>query len=468
MWLISYFRCALFTTWNVIGNAMTDGRYLWLEGRVVNSIFRNWVRFVTYKPKKFIQPTSEQEIIDLIKKNKHIRTFGAGHSFNTGVVSDEVLVSLDKYKGEIPEKTNVSEGRVAFRGGTRIRETTKHLLERYGLAYKALPSHDAQSIAGIISTDVHGTGKDWGFVSELVHSIRLIDGNGDIHELNPEDELFKAAIGGIGSVGIISEVTVNARGKYNVEQKVEISDIEAVEEDFEKLFESNEHLSFYFFPFTDVCQINTWNETDKGKSYQNELREFISISIDALGAAWLANLFAYTGLFPKVSGFLHSRLKRGTDLIMESHAAYNRTIYHAHQELEFTVPFDETFQRVKEFKQLYEDLYRKRKFPYALIEVRFTPAGRHNSLIGAGRDRKCCWIDLIINDSKGFENFYDASEELLKQIKARPHLGKWCKSIKKDYMQEVHKDTFGQFSALREKHDPENKFLNEFTRRLFT
>jgi FAD/FMN-containing dehydrogenase len=86
-----------------------------------------------------------------------------------------------------------------------------------GLAFRALPSHDAQSIAGILSTDVHGTGnvfgttgKEWGFVSQSVVGLKLIDGKGEVHECEPSDDLFKAAIGGVGAVGIISEVVVQA------------------------------------------------------------------------------------------------------------------------------------------------------------------------------------------------------------------------------------------------------------------
>ncbi len=82
--------------------------------------------------------------------------FGAGHSFNDGVVSDQTLVSLDKYSGKI--WIDKDKRQMAVKGGTRIREVAQ-LLRREGLAFRALPSHDAQSIGGILSTDVHGTGR---------------------------------------------------------------------------------------------------------------------------------------------------------------------------------------------------------------------------------------------------------------------------------------------------------------------
>ena len=105
------------------------------------------------------------------------------------------------------------------------------------------PSHDAQSMAGILSTDVHGTGKiygtedeKWGFVSQSVVRLKLIDGRGQIHECEPSDDLFKAAIGGIGAVGIITEVVVQGVPRFNVEQKVEMQPISYVKTTLTNLY----------------------------------------------------------------------------------------------------------------------------------------------------------------------------------------------------------------------------------------
>ena len=231
------------------------------------------------------------------KTSSSVRLFGAGHSFNDGVVSDYTLVSLDNYKGVVSE--DPANNRVTVKGGTRIREVIKLLLDR-GLAFASLPSHDAQSIAGIISTDVHGTGKNWGFVSELVHSIKVIDGNGDVHVCEQTDDLFGAAIGGVGAVGIISEVTVNAVPRFNIEQICIMKPLSECEAELEQLIQDNDHMSLYIFPFAEKCQINIWNRTDKPQSFLGDLREFITISLDALTSAWFGNLMAYTGTLKEV------------------------------------------------------------------------------------------------------------------------------------------------------------------------
>lgn len=459
-----YFYGGFTTSLNILLYALTLGHFLWLEGRVRHGVFRNWLRRFRYRPQKFARPRTEQELIDLIKNSNGIRFFGSGHSFNEGVVADVTLVSLDDYTGIVNiDDVNL---RMTVRAGTRVRDVVRLLLKERGWAFKALPSHDAQSIAGILSTDVHGTGRDWGFVSDLVHSVKVIDGKGNVYTVGPQDDLFKAVVGGIGAAGVISEVTVQARTRFNVEQKFEITDLAYVESNLDTLLAQNEHLSLYLFPFTGKCQISTWNSTPKPKSFLGPVREFIAISFDALLASWFGNFMAYTGLLPSLSSITHS-LKRGTDLVMESNEAFNRTIYHLHQELEFTVPYVETFQRCHDFVGLYEAMYKQKHLPYALFEVRFTPAGHDRTLIGAGRDRRSTWIDLVLDDSRGFERYYAAAEALIKQIAARPHLGKFCQDHTKTDLQNVHGAYFTQFLQLMQQYDPDGKFKNALTRRLF-
>ena len=455
----SYLYCALATTLNIILNGLTLGKFLWLEGRVRGGRFRNWARQFGYRPTNFAEPQTEEEIVNLVRNSQRIRFFGSAHSFNAGVVSDETLVSLDKYAGIVKIEGHL----VTVKGGTRMRDVTRLLLLN-GLAFEALPSHDAQSIAGILSTNVHGTGRDWGFVGEMVERLRIIDGRGEIHECTPADDLFRAAIGGIGAVGIISEVTVRTVPRFNVEQRFELVELDYVKANLDTLLQTHKHLSLYIFPFASVCQVSIWEPTDKPQSFLDDFREWVAISFDALNAAWFGNLMAYTGFLPW-SNCTYG-LKRDTNLVMESNAAYNRSIYHLHQELEFTVPYEDTWATINLFTKLFEEMYSK-ALPYTLLEIRFTPDGHDKTLIGAGHDRHSTWIDLICNDSRGFEKYYAAAEEIIKEIGARPHLGKFCQTLDKNHLQNVHGANFERFLELMHEHDPDDKFANDFTRRLF-
>jgi hypothetical protein len=465
MKLASYLRVGSDTTLNIILYAATLGKYLWSEGRVRRGVFRNWAGRFRYTPIMYAKPSTEEEIVGAVRNAAKIRVFGAGHSFNEGNVSDQLLISLDNYSGLVSK--DLANSQITVRGGTRVRDVVK-ILAQDGLAFAALPSHDAQSIAGILSTDVHGTGSAWGFVSSSVVRLKLLDGTGAIIVCDPADDVFKAAIGGVGAVGVILEVTIQGVRRFNISQRVDICDLDEVRRTLDTLIATNHHFSLYLFPFSDQCQVNTWNRTDQPQSPYADIREFANISLDALLAAWVGNLLAYAKLLPlsKRWSRLSYLVRRGSNLVLESDCAYNRTIYHLHQELEFTVPYKATFDVCDRLVQLYEDHYSS-GLPYTLFEVRFTPAGHDRTLIGAGRERRSTWIDVICNDSDGFEAYYAVAVQLIKELGGRPHLGKYCKGFDAEYLQKLHGEYFETFQRVLVRHDPAGKFSNAFTERLF-
>jgi FAD/FMN-containing dehydrogenase len=449
------------TTLNIALNAVTGFNYLWLEGRITNGVVHNWIHRFRYRPKRYDLPRTEQEIVDLVRTSARVRVLGSGHSFNGGIRSAGTLVSLDRYTGILHEDTAAKE--LTVRAGTRVRDVNKLLLER-GWAFPALPSHNAQSIGGILATDVHGTGRTFGWISEFVPRIKVIDGRGNVHLCTPDDDLYHAAVGGIGAVGIITEVTVRARERFNVEQRTVMDDLDSVASRLNQLLADNEHLSLYLFPFTRRCQVNTWNEIAEPASKFGRWREFLHHSTDALTSAWLGGLLAVTGRLRKSSPTIYKGARQ-TRLVLESAEAYSRSIYHTHQELEFAVPYED-FQRVAELMlRTFQNLSdaNPRGLPFTIIEARFTPAGHTRTLLGPGRDRRTAWIDLVCNDTRGFETYYAAAELLLRDLGARPHLGKYIHQLDHQDLAKVHGAHFTRFQSLRTVHDPQHKFHNSFT-----
>lgn len=462
MFLRTYLRAALLTTFNLILFALTGGRYLSLEGRLRRGAFHNWYHRVSFRPGNFARPQSEEEIVALVKSANRLRVCGSGHSFNNGLVTDATLVSLDRYTGIIWVDPDTKQ--MAVRAGMRIRDINRALLRR-GWAFAALPTHDAQSIGGIISTDVHGTGRDWGFVSQSVVQLKLVDGRGEVHVCLPTDPLFQAAIGGIGAVGIIIEVVIQAVDAFNVLQKSEMVDLDDVEATLDQLIASNDHLSLFVFPFSRRCRLNTWNRTDRPQTAFGMLHELIDHSLDALGTVWLADMLAHLKLLPRLSDFFLRRLG-SSERVLESSQGFNRTVYYVHHELEFAVPYKETFPVLRRFLSLYEDQYSLGR-PFVAFELRFTPAGHERTLLGAGQGRQSMWLDLLCNDSAGSEPFLEAAEQLAQSLGARPHLGKYCGTVDRRYLAQVYGDRFNRFCQLVAEHDPNDKFVNAFTHKLF-
>ena len=56
---------------------------------------------------------------------------------------------------------------------------------------------------------------------------------------------------------------------------------------------------------------------------------------------------------------------------------------------------------------------------------------------------------------------------LMREVGARPHLGKFCELHTRADMEKLHSTYFAKFLEIRDQQDPQRKFANEFTRRLF-
>lgn len=77
MTFLSYLRVALFTTLNIVLNAATLGRYVWLEGEVRRGVFSNWAKRFRYRPRRFVRPATEGVVAELVKNSRSLRVFGA-------------------------------------------------------------------------------------------------------------------------------------------------------------------------------------------------------------------------------------------------------------------------------------------------------------------------------------------------------------------------------------------------------
>jgi 2,4-dienoyl-CoA reductase-like NADH-dependent reductase (Old Yellow Enzyme family)/FAD/FMN-containing dehydrogenase len=460
---VGYFAQAFHTTLNSLLYTLSFGKYLWLEGRRSGINWHNWTHGQYHRVQPYLMPANEQEIIEAVHKHPRLRVVGSGHSFNAGVVNEATL-SLDAHTGIV--EVDKSNKRVRVRAGTRVRDISRTLLELEKLAVVALPSHDAQSIGGILSTDVHGTGREVGFVSQSVVGLRIVDGLGEVHDVGPEDDLFKAAIGGIGAVGIIVEVTLRCVDAFHIRQQTKRMTREQAESEFDRLLAEHDHASFYVFPFAKYVQLHTWDHTEADKSLFNRLREYINISWAALAAAWIGDFLALIRLLPKLSDLVQ-RTQSNWNLVMQSHLGFNRTIYHMHQELEFTVSADRVWEVSDRLLRIYEDMYHRRRMPFTLIELRFTPE-HPRSMIGPGAgNQRHVFVNLVCNQSGAFTKYYRAAEDYMREIDARPHLGKWCETWAHPDLARVHGEAFDRFRDLRRRHDPEGRFRNAFTDRVF-
>ena len=109
-----------------------------------------------------------------------------------------------------------------------------------------------QSIAGATATATHGTGWHFGNISSQIVGLRLIAGDGAIVEPPPSSnpEVLAAARVGVGALGIVSTVTLQAVPAFRLHAIEEPVRLDEVLDDFDGYCRSADHFEFFWVPHT--------------------------------------------------------------------------------------------------------------------------------------------------------------------------------------------------------------------------
>jgi FAD/FMN-containing dehydrogenase len=429
------------------------------EGRFVDGKWHNWTDNYSIEPASIAFPHSERELAEAIANAKHLRMVGAGHSFNDSPLSPDTMISLDGYDAVIAIDREAKTARV--QAGIRLRDLNKALWE-HGLGLAVLGSTDAQSLGGLIATDLHGTGRERGFLSEQVLSLRVLAHDGTAKTVRAGDPLFHAVFGALGTCGVVAEVELQLVDAFNLVKTTLMVDRVGTEKVVEEHLADNDHLSFYYVGGGDdgeTIRMHCWNHTS----------EPVTEEWERLKTRYELEDFAISAFFPGVAQLiadidedapLSNLLAPDHRVVMPGSQGFSRKLFYRHDEIEYGVPFEAWQACIGEIMQM---LHRRRFF--SVVEVRFTP-NKSQGLIGPGVGRRSAWIELATPLSQPTAEVYAAAEDIFRAHGGQPHLGKKT-NVTAQQMLEIHGDRFVRFQAVRAEQDPSGKFLNPFTARVF-
>jgi hypothetical protein len=100
-----------------------------------------------------------------------------------------------------------------------------------------------------------------------------------------------------------------------------------------------------------------------------------------------------------------------------------------------------------------------------IVEIRFSPDKSH-ALLGPGVGRRTCYIELAPSLSFDSRDIFKKFEEIMHRYQGQPHLGKKT-DLKAGDLKRIYGERFKRFTKVREQQDPNGKFLNAFTERVF-
>ena len=228
----------------------------------------NWAGNFTFSTNNLHYPKSVAEVQGLVKKFSKVKALGTRHCFNRIADSKHNLISVKDLGGDISLNENART--VTVNGGVKYGELAPYL-DRKGYALHNLASLPHISVAGAIATATHGSGVKNGNLSSVVSALEIVTASGDVITLsNQKDgEKFRAAVVGLGALGIVTKVTLGILPTYQVRQDVyEKLPLEELKKHFNEIEESGYSVSL----FTDWQSKNineVWIKTkiEEGKTY---------------------------------------------------------------------------------------------------------------------------------------------------------------------------------------------------------
>jgi FAD/FMN-containing dehydrogenase len=175
---------------------------------------------------------------------------------------------------------------IRVQAGMRWRDLQEGI-DPHGLSVKTMQSYANFTVGGSVSVNCHGRYVGNGPICNSVKALQIVLADGTIVEANrsKNEELFRAAIGGYGAVGVITEVELDLAENVPIERIVEETPLDLYPEYFEKTIRHNRenilHNADLVPPLFDTPIAITWRTTTKplsigerlipkGRSYANE------------------------------------------------------------------------------------------------------------------------------------------------------------------------------------------------------
>jgi FAD/FMN-containing dehydrogenase len=170
---------------------------------------------------KIVAPNSAAEVGEAIKAWPGRVAVGGGRFSMGGQVAVRGGLHLDMRQMRSLVWLRPDERTARVQAGMRWRDLQDHL-DPHGLAVKTMQSYSNFTVGGSVSVNAHGRYVGHGPVGHTVHALQLVLADGSIVEASGtrESELFKAAIGGYGAVGVITEVELDLAENVRMERSV--------------------------------------------------------------------------------------------------------------------------------------------------------------------------------------------------------------------------------------------------------
>jgi len=427
-------------------------------------VWRNWAGNQRATPRRVLAPRSAEEVADAVTaaatEGLTVRMAGTGHSFTGAALTEGVLLRPEGLTAL--RSVDPATGLVTAEAGMTLKAFNEHLAG-HGLALENMGDIQEQTLAGATQTATHGTGREAaGLVSQIAGlELVLADGTTVHCSRSERPELFDAARAGLGSLGIVTAITWHTVPAFVLRAREEPMRWDEVLDGLDAMAAGNDHFEFYWFPHTDGCLTKRNNRVPGPAEPLSAFRHWLDDEFLSNSVFSLTNRFGsrFPGAVPRING-ISARALGARTYSDRSDRVFTSPRRVRFKEQEYAIPRAELTGALREVRSLIERSGWRIGFP---IEVRLLPA--EDAWLSMAYGRESAFIAIHVFHSAGHEEYFRAVEEVLTPLGGRPH---WGKLHTRDaaYLEGVY-PRFGDFLALRDRIDPDRRFANAYTTRIF-
>ncbi|MGQ5655466.1 D-arabinono-1,4-lactone oxidase [Streptomyces sp. EKR5.2] len=424
--------------------------------------WRNWAGNVTAHPVREVVPASVEELSAAVCKaaedGLRVKAVGTGHSFTAAAATDGVLIRPQLLTGI--RRIDREAGTVTVEAGTPLKRLNV-ALAREGLSLTNMGDIMEQTVSGATSTGTHGTGRDSASIAAQIRGLELVTADGSVLTCSEKEnaDVFAAARVGLGALGIITAITFAVEPLFLLTAREEPMPLDRVLAEFDELWTENEHFEFYWFPHTGSTNTKRNNRSAGPPKPVGQLSgwfedEFLSNGVFQV-ANWVGR--AVPAAVPAIAGVSSRALsaRTYTDIAYRVFTSPRRVRF---VEMEYAVPRKALAETLRELKAMVDRSTLRVSFP---VEVRTAPADDITLSTASGRDSAYIAVHMFRGTS--YQAYFTAAEQIFTAHGGRPHWGK-VHTRDADYLAEAY-PRFGEFTALRDRLDPDRRFGNDYLRR---
>ena len=428
----------------------------------MTSTWTNWTGDQSCRPAAYERPRHVEDVRTALEhaaeRKWTVRVAGAGHSFNDGVVTDGLLLSLEDMDGVDFDESN---GTVRVQAGATIKDLNERLDER-GMALENLGDIDVQSLAGATATGTHGTGVRLRNISAGIESIEIVAADGTVRELDERSDpnAWRAARISLGALGVITAMTLRTVPAFSLRAVDRSELLESVLESLDDRVDSNDHFEFFVFPYSDRVMTRTNNRVDEPPRTRSGAAEWFR---DVFVVNTLFGLVCRTGrrfhgAIPTLNR-ISARFSGAPARIDRSFRVFASPRLVRFTETEYAFRREDCVEAVREVKRMIERNGYDVPIP---LEVRF--AASDDAFLAPTYGRETCHLSAHMFEGMEWRPYFAEFERIMDHLDGRPHWGK--RHFQTATTLRARYPRWDDFQSVRKRLDPEGMFANEHVRRV--